>query len=99
MEFLTDEQFKSFTKPGLTSVQLLSPHNSTSNRVSITRVTVDAGAEQSPHAHPVSEQIWIAVSGAGLLLLADEKTRKFSAGEVVRFADGEIHGLKNTGKK
>ncbi|MGZ3158950.1 MAG: cupin domain-containing protein [Burkholderiaceae bacterium] len=99
MEFLTDEQFKSLSKPGLTSVQLLSPHNSASNRVTITRVTVDAGAEQSPHAHPSSEQIWVAVSGSGLLLLGADKTKVFGAGEVARFADGEIHGFKNTGKK
>jgi quercetin dioxygenase-like cupin family protein/protein tyrosine phosphatase (PTP) superfamily phosphohydrolase (DUF442 family) len=99
MEFLGDEQFKVLSKPGVSSVQLLSPHNSASSRVTITRVTVDAGAEQSPHAHQSSEQIWVALSGSGLLMLGDGKAKKFSAGEVVRFADGEIHGFKNTGNK
>jgi mannose-6-phosphate isomerase-like protein (cupin superfamily)/protein tyrosine phosphatase (PTP) superfamily phosphohydrolase (DUF442 family) len=99
MEFLGDEQFKVLSKPGVSSVQLLSPHNSASSRVTITRVTVDAGAEQSPHAHQSSEQIWVAISGSGLLMLVDDKTKKFSAGEVVRFADGEIHGFKNTGNQ
>ena len=99
MEFLTDADFKTLTKPGITSMQLLSPHNSASNRITITRVTVDAGAEQSPHAHPSSEQIWVAISGTGTLVLGGDQTHAFKAGDVVRFADGEVHGFKNTGKK
>ncbi len=39
---------------------------------------------------------WIALEGAGTLLLADGATRAFMAGEVARFADGEVHGFENT---
>ena len=49
MEFLTTGQFKEFSNPGVLSVQLLSPHHSTSSRVTITRVTVDPGAKQVTH--------------------------------------------------
>lgn len=97
MEFLSAADFKELSNPGVTSQQLLSPHNSGSSRVTITRVTVDPGAVQPRHSHDSAEQVWIALSGAGTLLLADEKTRCFGTGEVARFAEGEVHGLDNTG--
>ena len=80
MEFFTEAQFRSLSNPGVASVQLLSPHNSTSSRLTITRVTVQPGAGQARHSHPASEQIWVAISGSGTLLLADGATRRFSAG-------------------
>ena len=97
MEHLTPQQFISLTNPGVTSTQLLSPHNSQSARVTITRVAVAPGAVQPRHMHASSEQIWYALSGSGVLLLADEKTRPIFAGEVVRFSENEIHGLENNG--
>jgi quercetin dioxygenase-like cupin family protein len=99
VEFLTQEQFKVLSNPGVTSTQLLSPHNSASTRVTITRVIVDPGATQPPHFHQFSEQIWLAVSGKGMLLLAGGLTHAFGAGEVVRFADGNIHGFTNSGEE
>ncbi len=97
MEFLTEAEFKRLANPGVTSLQLLSPHNSASARVTITRVTVAPGAVQPRHAHAASEQIWVALAGAGTLLLGDGRTRAFAAGEVARFADGDVHGFENTG--
>lgn len=97
MEFLAPEQFKVLSNPGVVSLQLLSPHNSASNRVTITRVTVAPGAVQPAHRHATSEQIWLAVSGRGTLLLAEGNTHPIAAGEVVRFADGDIHGFQNSG--
>ena len=97
MEHLTPQQFVTLANPGVTSVQLVSPHNSSSCRVTITRVTVAPGATQPRHSHAASEQIWCALSGVGMLLLADGLTRTLSAGGVVRFADAEIHGVQNTG--
>lgn len=96
MEFLTHQAFKELSNPGVVSLQLLSPHNSQSNRVTITRVTVEPGAIQKAHKHASSEQIWIAVSGHGELLLEHDKRKAIQAGEVVRFADGDTHGFHNT---
>lgn len=98
MEFLATESFKRLAHPGVESVQLLSPHNSKSTRVTITSVTVAPGAEQPRHRHAASEQIWIAVEGSGTLLLQEFNTRPFVQGQVVRFEDGEIHGFKNSGE-
>lgn len=99
MEFLSADKFKTLTNPGVTSIQLLSPHNSLSERITITRVTVEVNAEQPRHSHATSEQIWIAVAGLGTLLLADDKTLPFTAGDVVRFADGDVHGFVNSGSE
>ncbi|MDX2219489.1 MAG: cupin domain-containing protein [Burkholderiales bacterium] len=97
MEFLTDQHFKVLANAGVTSTQLLSPHNSSSERVTITRVVVEPGQTQPRHVHQSSEQIWIAISGKGTLLLQDEDTMAFHEGQVVRFSDGDVHGFTNTG--
>jgi quercetin dioxygenase-like cupin family protein len=97
MEHLKPQQFVTLANPGVTSTQIISPHNSQSSRVTMTRVSVAPGAIQPRHAHASSEQIWYAQSGSGVLLLANGRTMPFCAGEVVRFAEGEIHGLENTG--
>lgn len=99
MEFLTDQQFKVLANPGVTSIQLLSPHNSLSQRVTITRVAVEPGHTQPRHSHATSEQIWIAINGSGTLLLGDGATAPFEAGQVIRFADGDVHGFTNTGEQ
>ena len=97
MEFLTAPDIVRLSNAGVVSEQLLSPHNSTSTRVTITRVTVQIGASQPRHAHDSSEQVWVALHGAGLLKLAGNETRHFEAGQIARFPDGHIHGFKNTG--
>lgn len=95
MELIKRNQIKILSNPGVDSAQLLNPENSQSERVTITKVTVQTGSEQPRHKHDTSEQIWIAVKGKGTLLLADDKEADFEEGDVVRFADGDIHGLKN----
>ncbi|MCC9598455.1 MULTISPECIES: cupin domain-containing protein [unclassified Rubrivivax] len=97
MELLTSDHFVRLANPGVESWQLLSPHNSASTRLTITRVVLAPGAEQPRHLHAASEQVWVAVAGEGTLLLADGATAAFVAGQVARFADGELHGLHNTG--
>jgi quercetin dioxygenase-like cupin family protein len=52
MECFTAAQFRNLSNPGVTPVQLFSPHNSKSARMTITRVTVQAGASQPWHADP-----------------------------------------------
>lgn len=96
VELLSETGFVRLQNPGVTSVQLLAPSNSRSKRITITKLTVDPGAEQPVHAHQASEQAWVILSGQAALLLADGKTRTISAGEVMRFGDGALHGVKNT---
>lgn len=97
MEFIKAEEIKDLANPGVVSRQLLNPDNSTSERVTITEVHLEVGACQPRHTHEASEQIWYATNGRGKLLLADEE-KVFEAGDVVRFADKDVHGLKNDGE-
>lgn len=97
MEIIRRGQVAVFANAGVASHQLLFPENSGSTRVTITRVVLEPGASNPRHRHASSEQIWVALSGEGLLLLANDTTMPFAAGDVVRFEDGDIHGFRNTG--
>jgi len=96
LEFIKRESIKILVNPGFESHQLLFPDNSASERVTITRVRLEPNAKNRRHQHKASEQIWVALSGKGELLLADDRTLPFEAGDVVRFAEGDVHGLWNT---
>ena len=97
MEIIRNGSATALSKPGVQSEQLIFPENSPSRRVTITRVTVSPQAVNAPHRHESSEQIWVALAGRGTLLLDQERTEPFAAGDVARFADGDLHGLHNTG--
>lgn len=98
MEFIKKESIIELSNPGVISRQLINPENSKSERVTITEVHLKVGSIQPRHKHETSEQIWYAIHGTGKLLLADDKEIPFAAGDVVRFADNDIHGLFNDGE-
>ena len=98
MEFIKLAGIKAMSNPGVVSRQLLNPGNSESKRVTITEVHLEPGACQPRHTHEASEQIWYAVQGCGKLLLENDTVMPFRAGDVVRFADNDIHGLLNDGE-
>lgn len=95
MEFISRESIVDFENPGVTSRQLLNPDNSTGDKVTITEVHLKPNAKQGRHLHEFSEQIWYALKGNGRLLLANDQVQSFTAGDVVRFEAGDIHGLYN----
>lgn len=95
MEFIGKESIRGMSNPGVVSRQLLNPDNSSSTRVTITEVHVEPGASQPRHTHEASEQVWYALKGRGTLLLREGEEKDFRAGDVVRFAEREIHGLSN----
>ena len=99
MEFISSNSIVRLQNPGVVSRQLLNPENSSSERVTITEVHLEIGACQPRHTHDVSEQIWYATKGTGKLLLGDDKERDFCAGDVVRFADKDVHRLLNDGNE
>ena len=97
MELIQAAEIREFLNSGVTSRQLLFPENSSSARLTITRVTVKPGARNPAHRHPTSEQVWVALRGSGELHLEEGRIASFSQGDVVRFEDGELHGFENTG--
>jgi len=96
VELIRAATITQFTNSGVTSRQLLFPENSRSSRITITRVTLQAGAKNPAHRHEESEQVWVGLRGNGVLLLEGDKTMPFSEGDVVRFEDGELHGFQNS---
>ena len=80
MEIVRKSSITTLSNSGVQSEQLLFPENSSSRRVTITRVTVEPGAVNPPHRHPASEQIWVALEGSGILLLDDERTEPLPPG-------------------
>jgi quercetin dioxygenase-like cupin family protein len=97
MELIRRSDISSLSNSGMTSEQLLFPENSSSQRLTITRVTLPPGGRNPQHSHATSEQVWVALRGSGVLLLAGDATEPFAEGDVVRFADGDVHGFHNTG--
>ena len=97
MEFIKKEEIVELSNPGVISRQLLNSDNSLSKRVTITEVHLEVGATQPRHIHEASEQIWYATKGTGKLLLEENTEKEFKAGDVVRFADKDVHGLLNDG--
>ncbi len=95
MEIIEKQQIKCLSNPGVDSYQLLNPENSTSERITITNVFVSPKAIQPRHIHETSEQIWIAIKGKGILLLDNNVEKQFNKGDVARFADKDVHGLRN----
>ena len=99
MDLIRREAMETLENPGVASLQLLNPDNSDSRRVTLTRVTVSPGASQPRHTHEAAEQIWVALAGEGTLLLAESREERFRPGDVARFADGDVHGLRNDGEE
>jgi mannose-6-phosphate isomerase-like protein (cupin superfamily) len=97
VEIIRRTEVVSFRNGGVASEQLLFPENSKSQRVTITRVTIAHGAKTPPHSHAASEQVWVALHGSGVLLLGGAATAPFAEGDIVRFAEGDVHGFENTG--
>lgn len=97
MEFIEKDSIQELANPGVVSRQLLNPDNSESTRVTVTEVHLEPGAVQKRHTHSSSEQIWYALAGTGKLLLENDLEKEFEAGDVVRFAEMDVHGLRNDG--
>lgn len=95
MEFIHKEDITILTSDFQDSHQLIWGENSSSERITITKVHVHPGKVNSRHRHEHSEQIWIAIHGTATLLLDHDNTMEFREGDVVRFADGDIHGVMN----
>ena len=95
MEIFEKKDITSLSNPGVVSKQLIWPTSSPDAKATITEVHLEPGAVQPRHTHKHSEQSWYALVGEGTLLLADGAERSFGAGDVARFAEGDVHGLRN----
>jgi mannose-6-phosphate isomerase-like protein (cupin superfamily) len=69
-----------------------------SKNLSVTWVDVPPGAEQRPHSHPDSEQIYVIVRGNGRMQVAGD-TEQVGEGDVVFIPPAATHGIKNEGSE
>jgi quercetin dioxygenase-like cupin family protein len=97
MEIIHGNEVNEISTPGVLSRKLLNLDNSKSERISITEVHVVPGASQTRHTHNFSEQIWYALQGTGKVLLHDNQEMELKAGDIIRFAEKDVHGLFNDG--
>src|SRR3954447_5490833 len=63
MELIRSADVTVLSNSGVQSHQLLFPENSSSSRVTITKVVVAPGSINPPHRHDKFEQVWVAISG------------------------------------
>lgn len=94
---LSADDFDVLENPGVASVQIVWGGNAPESKVTVTRVTMQQGAESARHSHKNAEQTWLVERGEATLLLADDETAPLKAGDVVRTPAGDIHGVTNTG--
>ena len=92
MELIRADQIPALSNPGVVSRQLLNPESAPDARVTVTEVHLSPDGVQPRHIHERAEQIWYALRGRCALLLALGEETPFHAGDVVRFAPGDVHG-------
>jgi len=97
MELIRADQIPALSNPGVVSRQLLNPESAPDARVTVTEVHLSPDGVQPRHIHERAEQIWYALRGRCALLLALGEETPFHAGDVVRFAPGDVHGARNDG--
>jgi mannose-6-phosphate isomerase-like protein (cupin superfamily) len=66
--------------------------------LSITWVNVPPGAEQRPHAHEESEQVYVIVRGTGRMQVAGD-VEQVGEGDLVLIPPGAEHGIVNDGSE
>ena len=83
---------------GQVSHLLLSPGQFGSAHLAITFVECDPASEQPMHSHPEAEQVYVIVSGNGLMRVDDEE-QEVGAGALIFIPPGAKHAIRNASSK
>lgn len=76
---------------------MINPRNVGSQKLLITVVDIEPGAQQRPHSHEVSEQMYYILEGEGEMMVGDEK-RRVEPDTAILIPPRTNHSLRNTGK-
>ena len=91
------QQLTSFiTADGSAIRELAGPAWTLARHQSLAEATLDRGGETAEHYHPLSEELYYFVSGAGRMRLGDEES-EIAVGDCVVIPPGTPHKLWNTG--
>lgn len=96
MHIATAEESPRNERAGQVSYLLLAPGQFGSDRMAITMVHGEPGSEQPMHSHPEAEQVYVIVSGSGLMRVDDEE-REVAPGTLAYIPRGAKHAIRNTG--
>jgi mannose-6-phosphate isomerase-like protein (cupin superfamily) len=81
---------------GQISHLLLAPGQFGAENLSITWVEGEAGSEQPTHAHPDNEQVYVIVSGRGVMTVGNE-AQEVGPGTAILVPPETGHSIRNTG--
>ncbi len=81
---------------GQVSYLLLARGQFGSQNLAMTWVEGEPGSEQAVHAHPASEQVYVVISGRGVMTVGDEQ-REVAAGTMILVPPRTGHAIRNTG--
>jgi mannose-6-phosphate isomerase-like protein (cupin superfamily) len=81
---------------GQTSYLLLGKGDFGSTHLAITWVECGSNSEQSLHAHPDSEQVYVIVRGRGEMIVGDER-ETVGPGTMILIPPGTDHAIRNPG--
>ncbi len=81
--------------PILTSWMLISPQNSSTQKISLQISEIPVGSKQPIHNHD-PEQCYYIIKGKGLMII-EEETGEVSAGDAIYIPSNRKHGIKNLG--
>jgi len=86
------------TKDGSEICELLAHRNSAIRNQSLAEARLQPGAATAPHYHPLTEEIYYILEGAGRMMIADE-TKDVGPGDAIAIPPGEVHTITNIGAK
>lgn len=84
------------TKDGSEIRELLAPRNSAIRKQSLAEARLPPGAATTPHHHPVTEEIYYILEGAGWMRIGREE-RSVGPGDAIAIPPGCTHTITNVG--
>mgnify|MGYP006362888119 CR=1 FL=1 len=84
------------TKDGSEIRELLAHRNSSIQKQSLAEARVAPGASNTPHYHPLTEEIYYILEGTGRMRLGDE-FQDVGPGDAIAIPPGQVHAITNTG--
>jgi mannose-6-phosphate isomerase-like protein (cupin superfamily) len=84
------------TKDGSEIRELLAHRNSAIRKQSLAEARLPPGASTTPHYHPLTEEIYYLLEGAGRMRIGDD-VRDVGPGDAIAIPPGAVHTITNTG--
>jgi len=83
-------------KDGSEIRELLAHRNSAIRNQSLAEARLPPGAAATPHYHPLTEEIYYILEGAGRMTIGDD-SKDVGPGDAIAIPPGAVHTITNTG--